>query len=59
MEHKGSHSKAHVSLDQRQKLPWFSPAQCCSAAVWEGAGKNTAGLCQGNQQPTQMLQKSK
>lgn len=27
--------------------------------VWEGAGKNTAGLWQGNQQQTPMLQKSK
>lgn len=25
VEHKESHSKAHISLDQRQKLPWFSP----------------------------------
>lgn len=58
IDHKESHSTGHISLDQRQKLPRFSPGWCCSAAVWEGVGKSTAGLCQVNQQQTQMLQKS-
>lgn len=56
---KGSRLKGHIILDQRQHLPWFAPVWCCSVTVWEGAGKNTAGLWQGNQQQTPMLQKSK
>lgn len=53
-----SHSKGHVSLDQRQNLPWCSHQDNAAQLLGECRKKYSAGLCQGNQQQTLMLQKS-